>query len=87
MLFHDTQHLLEIVLQIMFYATPIIYKPQMLINKDLGWAVHYNPFAVSWIYFARPLLDGTAPAPKQYRTARADRRGHGLPGGAAAAVV
>ena len=35
-LFHDTQHLLEIILQILFYMTPIMYKPEILINGH--WA-------------------------------------------------
>ena len=35
-LFHDTQHLLEIILQIVFYMTPIIYKPEILITRTLG---------------------------------------------------
>jgi ABC-type polysaccharide/polyol phosphate export permease len=61
-LFHDTQHLLEIFLQIMFYATPIMYKPQMLVNKHMGWALRYNPFAVLLELLRRPLLDGIAPA-------------------------
>ena len=61
-LFHDTQHLLEIILQILFYMTPIMYKPEMLIDKHLGWAVRYNPFAVLLELLRRPLLDGAAPA-------------------------
>jgi lipopolysaccharide transport system permease protein len=68
-LFHDTQHLLEIVLQIMFYVTPIIYKPEMLITKGLGWAVQYNPFAVFLELLRRPLLDGALPAFETVRSA------------------
>ena len=57
--FHDTQHLLEVVLQILFYVTPIIYKPDLLINKKLAWAVHLNPFAVFLDLLRQPLLNGT----------------------------
>jgi lipopolysaccharide transport system permease protein len=60
-LFHDTQHLLEIALQIMFYATPIMYKPEILLNKHLGWALRYNPFAVLLDLLRRPLLEGVLP--------------------------
>jgi ABC-type polysaccharide/polyol phosphate export permease len=61
-LFHDTQHLLEILLQILFYVTPIIYKPDMLIQRNLGWAVRLNPFAVLLDLVRKPLLDGTLPS-------------------------
>ena len=61
-LFHDTQHLLEIALQILFYVTPIIYKPDMLIQRNLGWAVRFNPFAVLLDLVRQPLLDGTLPS-------------------------
>jgi LPXTG-motif cell wall-anchored protein len=61
-LFHDTQHLLEIVLQILFYLTPIFYKPDMLIQRNLGWAVRLNPFAVLLDLVRKPLLEGTLPS-------------------------
>jgi ABC-type polysaccharide/polyol phosphate export permease len=61
-LFHDTQHLLEIILQIMFYVTPIMYKPEILINRNLGWAVQFNPFAVLLELIRQPLLQGALPS-------------------------
>jgi ABC-type polysaccharide/polyol phosphate export permease len=61
-LFHDTQHLLEIVLQILFYVTPIMYKPEVLIKRNLGWAVKFNPFAVLLDLIRKPLLEGTLPS-------------------------
>jgi ABC-type polysaccharide/polyol phosphate export permease len=61
-LFHDTQHLLEIILQILFYMTPIIYKPDILVHKGLGWTVQFNPFAVFLELVRQPLLAGTWPA-------------------------
>jgi ABC-type polysaccharide/polyol phosphate export permease len=41
--FHDTQHLLEIALQILFYATPVIYPAKMLKDRGLGFLVRFNP--------------------------------------------
>ncbi len=67
-LFHDTQHLLEIVLQIMFYMTPIMYKPEILINRNLGWAVKFNPFAVLLDLVRQPLLQGALPSIETMRT-------------------
>jgi lipopolysaccharide transport system permease protein len=61
-LFHDTQHLLEIILQILFYMTPIIYKPEILINRHLGWVVYFNPFAVLLELVRQPLLEGNLPS-------------------------
>lgn len=62
-LFHDTQHLLEIALQILFYVTPIIYKPDMLVDRHLGWFLAANPFAVLLELVRMPLLDGRLPPP------------------------
>ncbi len=67
-LFHDTQHLLEIVLQIMFYMTPIMYKPEILVNRNLGWAVKFNPFAVLLDLVRQPLLQGALPSIETMRT-------------------
>ncbi len=61
-LFHDTQHLLEIILQILFYVTPIIYQPEVLIKRNLGWAAQFNPFAVLLDLIRQPLLNGAWPA-------------------------
>jgi ABC-type polysaccharide/polyol phosphate export permease len=61
-LFHDTQHLLEIILQILFYMTPIMYKPEILINRNLGWAVQFNPLAVLLNLVRQPLLEGALPS-------------------------
>jgi ABC-type polysaccharide/polyol phosphate export permease len=61
-LFHDTQHLLEILLQILFYMTPIMYKPEILINRNLGWAVRFSPFAVLLDLVRQPLLQGALPS-------------------------
>jgi ABC-type polysaccharide/polyol phosphate export permease len=66
-LFHDTQHLLEIILQIFFYVTPIMYKPEILINRNMGWAVQYNPFAVLLELIRQPLLEGALPAVETVR--------------------
>ena len=66
-LFHDTQHLLEIILQIVFYLTPIIYKPEILVKRNLGWAVHFNPFAVLLDLVRQPLLEGALPSMETVR--------------------
>jgi len=60
-LFHDTQHILDILLQILFYMTPIIYKPDILTQRGLDWAMQLNPFAVLLELIRQPLLEGIMP--------------------------
>jgi lipopolysaccharide transport system permease protein len=68
--FHDTQHLLEVGAQILFYMTPIIYKPDVLINKGLGWMVALNPVNTFLQLIRDPLVNGgQTPAGATYLTA------------------
>lgn len=62
--FPDMRHILDIVLQVMFYITPIIYPAALLGNRRIGaWLMHLNPFAHLLSQIRMPLLDGTlAPA-------------------------
>src|SRR5579872_5253856 len=59
--FPDMQHLSEVGLQILFYATPIIYPPEMLRARHLGWVVDFNPLAVFIELLRAPLLTGEFP--------------------------
>jgi ABC-type polysaccharide/polyol phosphate export permease len=59
--FQDTQHLCEIGFQLLFYATPIIYRKSMLDDRGFGWVASCNP-AFSVLEIVRqPLYDGRAP--------------------------
>ena len=64
--FHDTQHLLEVLAQIVFFMTPIMYPRGLLDDKQLGWLVDANP--VYWVLelTRTPLLTGHLPAPTMY---------------------
>jgi ABC-type polysaccharide/polyol phosphate export permease len=64
--FNDTQHLSEICFQILFYATPIIYKPAWLEEKHLGWLVRLNPINAFMQLIREPILDGRPPAWSSY---------------------
>jgi len=59
--FHDTQHLLEVAAQILFFLTPIMYTRKLLDDKQLGWMVDANP--VYWLMelTRTPLLTGSMP--------------------------
>jgi ABC-type polysaccharide/polyol phosphate export permease len=58
--FPDMQHLAEVGLQILFYATPIIYPPDK-IGGRLGWIIHYNPLAAFMELLRAPILHGEFP--------------------------
>jgi lipopolysaccharide transport system permease protein len=64
--FHDTQHLLEVAAQIMFFLTPIMYTRKLLDDKHLGWIVDANP--VYWLMelTRTPLLTGRMPGIEMY---------------------
>lgn len=64
--FHDTQHLLEVFAQIMFFLTPIMYTRHLLDRKQLGWMVDANP--VYWLLelTRTPLLTGRMPTVEMY---------------------
>jgi ABC-type polysaccharide/polyol phosphate export permease len=60
--FPDTQHLAEVGLQMLFYATPIIYPPAMLRDRGLGFVVDLNPLASFIDLIRAPVMSGAAPS-------------------------
>jgi ABC-type polysaccharide/polyol phosphate export permease len=68
-LFRDTSHLSEIAFQILFYATPVIYPPDMLEGKRLGMLMNYNPTMPFLKLLRQPILDGTVPSLSDFTTA------------------
>jgi lipopolysaccharide transport system permease protein len=62
-LFQDSQHLIEVAMQMLFYITPIIYKPEMLLQRRLvAWFIYLNPLAAFLELIRRPLLEGRLPS-------------------------
>jgi ABC-type polysaccharide/polyol phosphate export permease len=60
--YSDTQQVVEISLQILFYATPVIYMPASL--QQTGWLhtlIACNPFSAFLDLVRQPLLYGEAP--------------------------
>jgi lipopolysaccharide transport system permease protein len=70
-LFQDTQHLVEVLLQVLFYLTPIIYPPQLLQARHVGWIVTMNPLAWFLDLIRQPVLAGQAPPLGVYAAASA----------------
>ena len=61
-MFQDSQHLIQIVMQIAFYVTPIMYPPEMLMGRRLvSWFVRLNPLAAFLELIRKPLLEGSFP--------------------------
>ena len=69
--FQDTQHLTEVGFQILFYATPIIYKRDMLQKNNLTWLADYNPLAAFLELVRAPILKGEIPAMETFGIAAA----------------
>ena len=66
--FPDMQHLAEVGLQILFYATPIIY-PADQIKGNLGWMINCNPLTAYIGLLRSPLLNGELPSVSHYTAA------------------
>ncbi len=65
--FHDTQHLAEVALQILFYATPIIYPRDLFEKRNVAiWVVEANPLGSFVRLLREPLLDGRIPGWEPY---------------------
>jgi lipopolysaccharide transport system permease protein len=60
-MFQDTQHLNEVLLQILFYVTPIIYSADNLRERRLAWFVWLNPLASFFDLVRLPILEGRFP--------------------------
>jgi lipopolysaccharide transport system permease protein len=62
--FRDLPYLWTILLQVWFFATPIVYSPTVLAQNIPEWAnrlLSYNPMARFVAGFRRTLYDGRAP--------------------------
>lgn len=66
--FQDTQHLTEILFQILFYVTPIMYPPQTL-QKISPVVARYNPLVWLLNLIRDPIIDGRLPSANSYMVA------------------
>jgi len=66
--FPDMKHLLEIVLQIVYYITPIMYPAEILSAGDrgLGWLADYNPVTSLMALIREPILYARCPSLSVY---------------------
>jgi len=62
-LFQDSQHLIEVAMQILFYATPVMIRPEFFLQRRLvSWFVRLNPLAAFLELIRQPLLEGRLPS-------------------------
>jgi len=64
--FQDTQHLGEVLFQILFYLTPIIYRLEDFKDKPFAWVFWFNPFIPFLSLIREPLLLHAVPGPSTY---------------------
>jgi lipopolysaccharide transport system permease protein len=62
-LFQDTQHLVEVGLQMLFYLTPIMYPADLMRKRNLGWFIDFNPLAALLELVRAPILYERFPSP------------------------
>lgn len=60
-LFQDTQQLAEVLFQIFFFLTPILYPVEVLYAQGLWFLADYSPVAVFLELIRAPLLTGVPP--------------------------
>lgn len=61
--YRDLQHALTSILSLLFIVTPVLYPPEILIQKGIGVIVYMNPLASLIEIIRQPLLSNTfAPA-------------------------
>lgn len=58
--FRDLQHVILIVMQALFFLTPIFYRPESLAGKA-QWLMAFNPVVPFIDLFRSPLLNGSLP--------------------------
>jgi lipopolysaccharide transport system permease protein len=67
--FRDTSHIMDIVLQVLFYATPVLYPPEMLDRSRLGSLMLVNPVMPFLRMLRDPILNGSLPPASVYVSA------------------
>lgn len=67
--FQDTQHLAEVVFQILFYATPIILKPDRMPSAKMQMILKLNPLTSFIDLIREPILYAKVPDLTTYATA------------------
>lgn len=64
--FRDASHLAALALQVMFFVTPVLWPPDLLLKGRLAPIVNFNPFYHLLEVVRRPLLDSHVASAANY---------------------
>jgi ABC-type polysaccharide/polyol phosphate export permease len=64
--YRDLQHAVSSIFSMLFILTPVVYPPEVLIKKGIGFAVYINPFASLIEIIRYPLLNHQIPDNMHY---------------------
>jgi ABC-type polysaccharide/polyol phosphate export permease len=67
--FRDTHHLSEVLFQVLFYLTPVMYTPDLIRDRKLEALVRFNPLTPFLRLLREPMLDNHPPGPSVYLAA------------------
>jgi ABC-type polysaccharide/polyol phosphate export permease len=67
--FRDTSHIMELVLQALFYSTPLLYPQELLTGRILGAVMRFNPVMPFLQMLRDPILSGQLPGATVYARA------------------
>ena len=59
--FQDSQQLLEVLFQVFFFLTPILYPAQVILDRGLGILLSLNPVYTFFELVRTPILTGELP--------------------------
>jgi lipopolysaccharide transport system permease protein len=68
-LFQDIQHLIQVLLQVVFYVTPIMYPANVLRERGLNWVLVFNPISAYLELIRAPIIQAQWPALSVYAAA------------------
>ena len=60
--FPDNKHILQVVLQVLFYVVPILYPFSSIQNDQVRLLMKCNPLASFVLLIRQPLVEGTSPS-------------------------
>lgn len=64
--FRDFSHFITIMLQAIYYVSPILFLPKIFYAANIGYLVEYNPVYHILNLFRMPLLEGKFPSSTDY---------------------
>jgi len=62
----DVQHLQAVAVQALFYATPVMFPPKLLVEHHLGWLLTWNPLYHLMMIIRVPMLSNDVPELSHY---------------------